>query len=159
MDANKYKMHPALTLMYFNVNSSLTNVTPGPAKLWSEQHPHYLHEGFGEWGGGVGSWVERAPLPGRLEEHPVGLWAVREVRGGRHKHIYKQGAVCYTKHNCNPSENLNSHFLHFFTYILLGRRNPNLVSMNQSFVPCKHWETKSSPYLKKCWNRPGIKDI
>lgn len=61
----------------------------GPAELWLEQHPRHLHEGSGKWRGGVGSWAERASLPGRLEEHTLGLWAFREVRPGGCQHSAK----------------------------------------------------------------------
>ncbi len=71
--------------------------TTGPAELWSEQHPCHLHEGSGEWRCGVGSWAERASLPGRLEEHAVGLWAVREVRRKGREHAV-ESALPATKH-------------------------------------------------------------
>lgn len=63
-------------LFHLNVLSSPT----GSAELWSEQHPRHLPAGLGERRGGMGGWAERAALPGSLEEHRVGLWAVREVK-------------------------------------------------------------------------------
>ena len=54
-------------------SSVVMSAPTGPAALWSEQHPRHLHEGAGERGGGVGRRAARAPLPGRLEEHSVGL--------------------------------------------------------------------------------------
>lgn len=113
-------------------------VWTGHAELWAEQHPRHLHEGFGERRRGVGGWAARAPLSSGVEEHAVGLWAVGEVRM-RH-------------------DQRKSHLLHLSPTPLFSSlevTNPTPASTSLCFVPCKHWGTKSSPYLMTSWNVPG----